>query len=367
MNTPRLEIDLDKIHHNALTLVRRLARHGISVTGVTKSALGSEQVARAMLNGGVSALGDSRVENIEVMRAAHLRAPMTLIRTPMLSQVSRVVAGADISFNTEIDIIDGLSAAAGKAGVIHGIVLMVELGDLREGIMPGDLEHMVRRVLRLPNILLKGLGSNLACASGVSPDARNMAELSTLADLIDARFGPLLQTISGGNSASLDWALSGADTGRINSLRLGEAIMLGREPLHRQPIQGLHTDAVVLVAEVIEAKLKPSEAWGEVAQTAFGSKPPAADSGPVTRILLAVGHQDTDPDGLAPPAGGALLGASSDHLIVRSDSADVAVGDEIRFQPNYAALMRAMTSPFVTKRLTSHAKRRVIAGSRVAV
>ena len=34
--TPRLEIDLDKIHHNARTLVERLAKRGISVTGVTK-------------------------------------------------------------------------------------------------------------------------------------------------------------------------------------------------------------------------------------------------------------------------------------------------------------------------------------------
>ncbi|TVO66823.1 alanine/ornithine racemase family PLP-dependent enzyme [Denitromonas ohlonensis] len=355
MTAPRLEIDLDKIRHNALTLVQRLARHGISVTGVTKAVLGSPEVAGAMLDGGASGLGDSRIENIEVMRAAHVRGPMTLIRTPMLSQVKRVVAGANVSFNTEIDVIDALSSAAGKAGVVHGVVLMVELGDLREGILPGDLAHMVRQVLRLPNILLKGIGGNLACASGVVPDARNMAELSALADTIDASFGLLLQTISGGNSASLDWALSGADTGRINDLRLGEAILLGREPLHRQPIKGLHSDAAVLVAEVIEAKLKPSEPWGDIAQTAFGGKPREQDHGPMTRLLLAVGHQDTDPGGLVPPAGIELLGASSDHLIVRAEKITVAVGDEIRFQPNYAALLRAMTSPFVVKRLTTRA------------
>ncbi|MCZ4303214.1 alanine/ornithine racemase family PLP-dependent enzyme [Zoogloeaceae bacterium G21618-S1] len=353
MTAPRLEIDLDKIRHNALTLVRRLARHGICVTGVTKAALGSPEVAGAMLDGGVSGLGDSRIENIEAMRAAYVRGPMTLIRTPMLSQVKRVVAGANVSFNTEIDVIDALSSAAGKAGVIHGVVLMVELGDLREGILPGDLAHMVRQVLRLPNILLKGIGGNLACASGVVPDARNMAELSSLADMIDASFGLLLQTISGGNSASLDWALSGADTGRINDLRLGEAILLGREPLHRQSIEGLHSDAAVLVAEVIESKRKPSEPWGDIAQTAFGGKPREPDRGPMTRLLLAVGHQDTDPSGLVPPVGFELLGASSDHLIVRGGNTPVAVGDEIRFQPNYAALLRAMTSPFVAKCLTS--------------
>ena len=353
MSAPRLEIDLDKIHHNALTLVRRLARHGISVSGVTKASLGSPQIARTLLHAGVCALGDSRIENIETMRAARVGAPMTLIRTPMLSQARRVVAGADISFNTEIDVIDGLSSAASEAGVVHGIVLMVELGDLREGIMPGDLKEFVRRVLRFPNILLKGIGSNLACASGVVPDARNMAELSALADSVDASFGPLLETISGGNSASLGWALSGADTGRVNNLRLGEAIMLGREPLHREAIRGLHTDAVLLVAEVIEAKRKPSRPWGEIGQTAFGGKARSEDCGPVDRILLAVGHQDTDPSGLDSPAGIEILGASSDHLIAHSGVHEVVVGDEISFQPNYAALMRAMTSPFVAKQLTS--------------
>ncbi len=160
---------------------------------------------------------------------------------------------------------------------------MVELGDLREGIMPGDLENAVRETLRFPNIALKGIGTNLACRSGVSPDARNMAELSALADSIDATFGLTMEIVSGGNSANLTWRSSGADTGRINDLRLGESILLGREPLHRQPIDGLHTDAITLVAEVIESKVKPSQPWGEIAQTAFGEATRHQDRGLTSR------------------------------------------------------------------------------------
>jgi predicted amino acid racemase len=234
---------------------------------------------------------------------------------------------------------------------------MVELGDLREGIMPGDLEDTVREALRLPNIALKGIGTNLACRSGVSPDVKNMAELSALVESIEAVFGLMpgpmpgngLGIVSGGNSANLPWALSGADTGRINDLRLGEAILLGCEPLHRQPIDGLFTDAIALVAEVIESKVKPSEPWGEIAQAAFGDMPPAADRGPIAPVILAVGRQDTDPEGLQPPAGIEILGASSDHLIVDSGSHRTPVGGEITFQLTYSALVRAMTSPFVAK------------------
>ncbi len=349
MTAPRLEIDLGKIRHNAHTLVGRLADRNISVTGVTKAVLGSPEVAGAMLQAGVEGLGDSRIENIKAMGLAHVPGPMTLIRTPMLSQADQVVAHADLSFNTELDVISKLSSAARKAGRTHGIVLMVELGDLREGIMPGDLENTVRETLRFPNIALKGIGTNLACRSGVSPDARNMAELSVLANSIDAAFGPRLDIVSGGNSASLPWALSGADTGRVNNLRLGEALLLGCEPLHRQPIDGLHTDAVTLIAEVIEAKVKPSQPWGEIAQAAFGEAPPATDRGPIAQAILAIGRQDTDPCGLYPPPGIEILEASSDHLILDSGRSPLPIGAEIAFQLNYSALLRAMTSPFVAK------------------
>ena len=270
MSAPRLEIDLDKIYHNARTLVECLAVRGISVTGVTKASLGCSAIATTMLRAGVRSLGDSRIENIESMRDAQVAAPMTLIRSPMLSQVERVVEQADISFNTELDVISQLSSVAQKLKRIHGVVLMIELGDLREGIMPGDLERTVRETIRFPNILLKGIGTNLACRCGVSPDANNMAELSALANSIDAIFGPMLSIVSGGNSANLEWVLSGADTGRINDLRLGESLLLGCEPLHRQAIDGLYTDAITLIAEVIESKLKPSQPWGEVGQSAFG-------------------------------------------------------------------------------------------------
>ena len=272
-----------------------------------------------------------------------------LMGTPMLSQADQAVAHADITFNTELDVISKLSAAAERAGRTHGVVLMVELGDLREGIMPGDLEATVRAMLRFPNLELKGIGTNLACRSGASPSATNMAELSALADSIDATFGTALGIVSGGNSANLNWALSGGDIGRINDLRLGEALLLGCETLHHQPIEGLHTDAIALVAEVIESKAKPSLPWGEVAQTAFGEEPPAIDRGVMSQTILAVGRQDVDPRGLHSSHGIEVLGASSDHLIVNSGEDRLPVGSEVTFQLNYSALVRAMTSPFVEK------------------
>jgi predicted amino acid racemase len=302
MTGPRLEIDLDKIYHNARTLVQRLAERGISVTGVTKATLGSPEIARALLRAGVSGLGDSRIENIETMRRAGIPASMTLIRSPMVSQADRVV--------------------------------------------------IVRETLRFPNIAFKGIGTNLACRSGVSPDAKNMTELSALASLIEATFGVTIDIVSGGNSANLEWALGIANSGRINDLRLGEALLLGRETLHRQPIDGLHTDAITLIAEVIESKVKPSQPWGEIAQNAFGEQRPTTDRGQISQSILAIGRQDTDCSGLHASPGIEVLGSSSDHLIVDSGGERLPIGSEVPFQLNYSALVRAMTSPFVAKVVT---------------
>jgi predicted amino acid racemase len=349
LSAPRLEVDLDKIHHNASTLVTRLADRGISVTAVMKASLGSPEIARSVLRAGVRMIGDSRMENIEAMSHAGVKAPMMLIRSPMISDAHRVVRYADLSLNSELDVIRELSYAAKAAGKRHGVVLMVELGDLREGIMPADLEHCVESVLGIPNIDLKGIGANLACHCGVSPDSNNMDQLSALADSVEAAFGITLEIVSGGNSANLNWALSDTNIGRINNLRLGESILLGCEPLHRQPIDGLHTDAITLVAEVIESKIKPSQPWGKIAQTAFGDKTQADDRGNIVQAILAIGRQDVDPDGLEGPAGIDIIGASSDHLIVDCGQLLLPVGTEVRFQLNYSAMVRAMTSPFVSK------------------
>lgn len=332
-------------------LVASLGEQGISITGVTKATLGSPEIAGAWLEAGVTGLGDSRIENISSMRRDGVDSTMLLIRSPMLSQVEQVVALSDTSCNTEISVIRKLSSAAQKMDKCHGIILMVELGDLREGIMPELLESVAREVLCLPNITLNGIGANLACRSGVSPDAKNMAELSALANAIELTFGISLNTVSGGNSANLEWALSGACTDRINNLRLGEAMLLGREPLYRRAIKGLYTNAFSLIAEVIETKCKPSKPWGDIAQSAFGETTPSEDNGYITQSILAIGRQDIDPDGLSYPAGIKALGASSDHLVVDSGNyrKRLHVGSEVPFQLNYSALLRAMTSPFITK------------------
>jgi predicted amino acid racemase len=345
MSNPRIELDLSKIRHNTQTAVRALNARGISVTGVTKAVCGHPAIAQAMLDGGATGLAEARLRNVKRLRKAGLLCPITLIRTPMLSQVDEVVQICEASYNTEIAVITALAAAAIRHDRVHDIILMVEMGDTREGIMPAALAAIAQRVVDLPGVSLKGIGANFACLTGVAPDAAKMEALSALATEVEGQCGPFLQTVSGGNSANLPWVFGGHPTGRINDLRLGEAILLGVDPLSGGRIDGMHTDACTLVAEVIEANNRSVPLFQSSVAPALALRLLASKGEDPTRLILALGRQDTDILGLAMPIGTTFIGATSDHLVIGTTLPTMRVGSEVKFQITYSALMQAMAAP----------------------
>ena len=288
---PRIEISLSQIRENTKKLSELYMQKGISLMGVTKAVLGEPSIAKAMIQGGVKFIADSRIENIQKMKSAGISTQFVLLRTP-LSQAESIVKNADISLNTEIETLKKLSYHAKGQNKIHQVIIMVELGDLREGILPCDLPQLVRKTLSLPHIKIIGIGCNLACYGGIKPDDKNMRELSELVDLIEKEFQIDLEIISGGNSANFEWFKSSQDVGRVNNLRLGESILLGCETVGRKVIPGLHTGAFQLIAEVIESKRKASVPLGEICQDAFGNVPGFLDRGDHQRVIIALGRQD---------------------------------------------------------------------------
>lgn len=351
MSAPRIEVDLNKIRHNTQTVVRRLQKPGISVIGVTKAVCGHPAIAQAMLDGGATALADARLSNVQRLRAAGVTRPITLIRTPMPSQVDEVVQYCEASYNTELTVIAALAAAAIRNDTVHGIILMVEMGDLREGIAPENLATIVQQVLTMPGVVLKGIGANFACLNGTAPTVADMVALSGLATETEIQCGFALETVSGGNSANLPWALGVHATGRTNDLRLGEAILLGVEPVTGTQIGGMYTDAFTLVAEVIETSAKPAPLNVSIASPNLAKLRLVPNSAEAARMILAIGHQDTDVSGLSMPPGTRLVGATSDHLVLVTELSTPSVGAELRFKMNYNALMRGMAAPDVKTRL----------------
>jgi len=246
-------------------------------------------------------------------------------------------------------VIARLAEAARKAKLVHHIMLMVEMGDMRDGIMPENVAAIARQVAAMPGVKLRGIGANFACLSGMAPDAAKMKDLSTIASDTERAHGSLIRVISGGNSANLPWALGAHSSTRINNLRLGEAILLGVEPVSGDKISGLFTDAFTLVTEVIEAKVKPVPAKVNFTNPALKELHLVPDNIRAIRSIIAIGKQDTDISGLTLPKGVTCLGATSDHMVIQTIRSHPRVGSALRLQMNYSALMRAMNAPDIAK------------------
>jgi len=353
---PYLEIDLKKILHNAKTLKQALDSKKISIIGITKVTLGNPTIAKTLVQAGINYLGDSRIGNIMRMRNAGVDANFVLIRNPSLSELPLVIKYADISLNSELQTIEKLSEEAIQQDKKHGVILMVEMGDLREGIMPKDLENVVGNVLKLKNIELLGIGTNLKCFAGVIPDDKNMREFSEIAGKLQEKFGLNFQFISGGNSANYDWIMSTNEKGLINNLRIGTVMLLGVEGIKEDPIPNFYQDTFTFVAEIVEIKKKPLYPKGTITTNAFGE--PSifqnrdkyeSKEGYRNHALLNAGRQDVQEKGIFPKDDIEILSASSDYIIVDLKDTNLKLGDELRFHVNYEALLAAMTSPFISK------------------
>lgn len=370
MAHPYITIDLDKIEHNARVIVELCRGHGLAVVGVTKCSCGHPGIAQAMRDGGVSAIGESQLENIHRLKNAGVSGPFMLLRLPSPSEADAVVASVDVSLNSELVVLAALSQAAQRRGRRHNVIVMVDLGDLREGLWPTDLTHFIGEALRLDGIRIVGLGTNLACFAGVVPSENNMQRLSDLADEVERNFNLQLQWTSGANSSALNLIAAGRMAARVNQARIGEAILLGRETTQRASWPGTFQDAFSLHAEILELKRKPSAPVGQRSQDAFGHLIALENHGEIERALVNIGREEIAIEGLAPVDSRLkILGASSSYLVVDTSGAAGAfkVGDELRFALNYGALLTAMTSEYVKKKarrhglpgqLTAEAKRR---------
>jgi len=353
MSHPYITIDLDKIEHNARTIVELCRTHGLAVVGVTKCTCGHPEIAQAMRRGGVIAIGESQLENIHRLKDAGVDSPYMLLRLPSPAEADEVVEIVDVSLNSELSVLAALSEAAERRGRRHDVIIMVDLGDLREGLWPRDLTSFMVEALQLRGIRVAGLGANLACFGGVVPSEENMRRLSELAGEVERNFGLKLDSISGANSSGLHLIATGRMPARVNQARIGEAILLGRETTHREPWPDTFQDAFSLHAEILELKKKPSAPVGERSEDAFGHLADFENHGEIERALVNIGREEITIEGIAPhDARLKILGASSSYLIVDTSTAPGAfkVGDELTFSLNYGALLTAMTSEYVKKK-----------------
>ena len=355
---PKIIIYIDRIRENTRVVTRLLNSHGIECYGVTKGVCGEPAVARALLSGGCAGLADSRLSNLKRLKKEGFDCPLMLIRLPMISEADEIAAAVHISVISEIETARALAHASTARGKIQRVVLMVDVGDLREGIWPPDEAVRVASALdAMKGIRLEGLGVNLACFGGVIPTEKNMGIFAGMVHDVSRTLGREITLVSGGNSSGLPLVASGKMPPSVNSFRVGETSLLGTNAIDRSPFPGARQDTAEIMAEVVEIEVKPSAPIGERGQDAFGKCADFPDHGLRKRALLAIGRQDVMPENLTPLTEGAeIVGATSDYLVVditgvKEDTraVPIRIGSILSFSPGYGALLAAMTSPYVSK------------------
>ena len=347
---PRVSVDLEKLKFNCLKMIEYSKNNGIDyIMPVIKVLAGDKKIASIFDECGFDYIGDSRIKNLKLYH--RLRAKKYLVRIPSLSEVKDVVKYANLSLNSELETIKALNLEAERQNKKHEIILMFDLGDLREGFYY-SYEHNknIKEILELENIILKGIGTNLTCYGGLIPSFDILNRLVEIKNNIEDIFQITLDFISGGNSSSLYLFGKNQIPKDINSLRIGEGIFFGKETAYSTDIDGFYHDIFTLQAEIIECKTKPSFPDGETSINSFGEKTYIEDKGLMKRAILAVGKQDVILENLKPRDNELeIIGGSSDHLIINLNNTSYKIGDIIEFDLNYPGLLHLMNSPYVKR------------------
>ena len=346
---PRLIIDTKKYRHNVREMLNQCHKNNQKMMAVTKVFCADHQLVNVLIEEGVDYIADSRVENLKTISSD---IPRVLLRLPMISDVEQVVEHSEISLNSELATIIALNDAAGNQQKKHGIILMIDLGDLREGLFDEDqVYHTIEHILDLENIELKGIGTNLTCYGGIIPTEETLGKLVNYKNNIESKFNINLEIISGGNSSNVELMIDGKIPKGINNIRLGESLILGRETAYGNDIENLYNDVITLEAEIIELKTKPSMPIGQIGMNAFGKVPTFEDKGNMLRAIIGIGKQDVDHTELIPYDTIEALGSSSDHILldVTDGYNSYEVGDPVLFRLTYSSILSLTTSKYIKR------------------
>lgn len=354
---PHITYDLNKIQKNAKYITQLCNTHNVQVAGTPKGVNGNLKIAQAMLSGGIAQLASSRISHLKKYKEM-LDVTTFHLRIPMIDELDTLAKYVDISLHSEIDTLKRLSKKCKALNKTHKVVLMVDVGDLREGFFnKEELLNVASWIENEDALVLYGIGTNIGCYGSIRPTVKNMNQLINLAEAIEKKINRTLDIISGGATSSITLLYDEILPERINHLRIGEAILLARDLTDfwgYNQSKELSQKTMKITAQIIEIKNKPSFPIGEVFIDAFGNMPTYQDIGIRKRALLAIGKQDIGHhDKLIPEIPGIqLIGSSSDHLIIDITDVDRTfdIGDTVSFYPYYQAMLYASISEYVKKR-----------------
>ena len=355
----RLAINLEALSDNFHFLSGMMEDYGANWTVVTKALCGHVDTIRALSLMGMDSVADSRLKNLQVIHllSENVELEKWCLRIPQLSEIKEVIELSDVSVNSELSVVEALNSEARRQNKIHNILIMLELGDLREGILPGSLIDFYQKVLSLSNIHVLGLGAQVGCLSGVLPTPEQINQIILYRELLELKFQRKIPLISAGSSIVLPLLMEGNLPKEINHFRIGESLFLGTDLVNGGTISGLRDDVLVLEAEIAEIKEKSLIPIGETGHTPFdvsGSEEEISPGQRGYRALVTLGEIDTVVSGLTPVNPKyQIAGASSDITVINlgEETDGLKVGDKISFRMDYSAFVRLMSGRYIQKEI----------------
>ncbi len=350
---PELQISLSKIYDNCLQTVTRCQLKGINVCGVVKGCSGLFEVANTLSRAGVAQLGTSKIEHAYMCKNKGIMTPFLLLRVPGLSEIPDVVQLFEYSLESEMTTIEAIENECSKTRTHHKVIMMIDLGDLREGYW--NKNELISDCIKIDRdcnyVKLAGIGVNLGCYGAIKPTVEKMDELVSIARAIESKVGYRLEIISGGATTSFPLVHNNSMPKGINHLRIGDNILLSRGLQTNWKIKDmdyLDMTAFLIRAEIVEIKVKPSYPQGDFAFNAYGKLPQYEDIGKRKRALIALGNADVgDVNSLVPVNENIrVVGGSSDYMIVDVTNCkkDFQVGEVVEFFPRYVNMLSMTAS-----------------------
>lgn len=354
-----IELDRQKLKHNYNYLSDLLQKHNIKFGIVSKVLCGNKDFLKEVIDLGADHILDSRIYNLKVVKSIDKNVETAYIRPPSKRSIPSVVKYADISFNTEYYTLKLLSEEAQKQEKTHKVIIMIELGDLREGVLGEDFIDFYGKIFELPNIEVVGIGTNLNCLNGVMPSHDKLIQLSLYEQLLEAKFKRNIPYVSGGSSVSLELIFKNVLPEGISHFRIGETLFFGNNLFTGENIEEMENDIFKLNTEIIELTEKPVVPTGDIGQNVAGDVKEfdENDYGKTAyRAILDIGLLDIDPENITPTDPNIeISGASSDMIVadLGTEKPKYKVGDIISFKINYMGALTVLSSRYIGKKVVN--------------
>jgi predicted amino acid racemase len=357
-----LVVKTDNIIKNIEKLDSFLKKHDVQWSLVSKVLSGDLSFLKKILTEDIvsrlHSVGDSRLSSLKTIKKLNPELVTIYIKPPAQNLAKSIVQYADISVNTSYRTIEALSREAVKQNKIHKVIIFIELGELREGVVREKIVDFYKKVFELPNIEVIGLGSNLGCMYGIEPTYDKLLQLSLFKQLLEQMFNKKIPLISGGSSITLPLINKKLVPKSINHFRIGESAFFGTSPLDNKRFQKLSTDTFRFNANIIELEEKNNMPDGIISEASIGHTSETDIEQPsykTYRAILDFGILDVDVNDVEPKDDNVeFIGTTSDMTVYdigRNINAQLKqkymVGKKICFKPNYMAVARLMNSKFI--------------------